>query len=334
MLTERNNAIDFVKGFLVLAMAAYHTLNYFVEGHPLVYSYLFYVGPAFIFFSGVMCGTIYLDQFKIDKKYVSSRLAARSLKLVALFFGLNILIHLVLRKNYTGQRLGINLILDNLDQILLRGDAGLMAFEILIPISYVLLLSLIFLHFARLKYFLYVFVFLMIFVLSLSGTEMSYNLYYGLFGVAGVCTGLLCTELKSKLRGKFTGFLVTFTLSLYFFVLIPGGFSVRANLIIYFIYVNVVIAASYLLGCLLGPNLFIPRVIIKFGQYSLYLYLAQILFLQVFYRLGVSRAKFITMKTFIVFAAVTCSMIVLSYLTDHVRSRFLIVEKVYRFVFA
>jgi hypothetical protein len=85
--TTRNNAIDFVKGFLVVAMVGYHTLNYFVDGTPLIYGYVFYVGPAFIFFSGIMCGTIYFDKFKKDKKYVSLRLLVRSLKLFAIFFG-------------------------------------------------------------------------------------------------------------------------------------------------------------------------------------------------------------------------------------------------------
>lgn len=40
------------------------------------------------------------------------------------------------------------------------------------------------------------------------------------------------------------------------------------------------------------------------------------------------------MKTITVFVAVSCVMTLLAYFTDSLRSRFLFVDKVYRFVFA
>ena len=333
-MTERNNAIDFVKGFLVIAMTLGHTVMYFVDGRPLIMSYLFWPRHGFVFFAGVMCGTIYLDKFQKDKKSVVSKLFVRSLKIIGLFLGLNILIHLVLKQNYTGQNLNLNLILNNLEPIFLTGDGRLMAFEILIPISYVLLLSLPILYFARFQYFLYFIVVSMMCVSSLTGIKIPSNAYYSLFGAGGVCAGLICTSLKSKLKNKLIGLVVALILLLYFFVLIPGKVNVMGNPIISFIFVNVIIAAFYLAGSLLESYRFRVRVIIKFGQYSLYLYLTQILFLQILYRLGMSKERFITIRTFIIFAAVSCAMIVFSYLTDHIRSRFLIADKVYRFILA
>jgi hypothetical protein len=330
----RNNAIDFVKGFMVVGMVVGHTLDYFVVGWPLLYDYVYYVGTGFIFFSGIMCGTVYLEKFKKDRKYVSLRLLVRGLKLFALFFVLNILIHLAVRENYTGQRLGINLIFDNLGSILLGGNSALMAFEILLPISYILLLSILLLHSAKYKYPIYVLLISVICVLSLSHIRMPYNLLNGLFGVVGFYTGLICTELKSRLRSKFTGIAVTLILSLYLFVLYPRGVNVEGNLILFFIYVNIITAASYLLGSFLKSYWVLPRILIKFGRYSLYLYLAHIVFLQILYRLGVSRGKFIPVKTYTIIVAVCCLLAALSYLTDYVRGRFSIADKVYRFIFA
>jgi hypothetical protein len=333
-LAERNIAIDFVKGFLVIAMTLGHTVMYFVDGRPLIRSYTFCARPGFVFFAGIICGVIYLGKFQKDKKYVLLKLLTRSLKIITLFFGLNILIHLVLKQNYTGQNLNLNLIIDNLGPILLTGDGRLMAFEILIPISYVLLLSVPILQLARLQYFLYALIVFIMFVLSLTGLKIPSNLYYSLFGAAGVCSGLMCTGLKSKLHNKLIGLVVMMILLLYFFVLIPGKVNVIENPIITFIYVSVVIAAFYLTGSFLEPYRFWLQVIIKFGQYSLYLYLTQILFLQVLYRLGMSKEKAITTRTFIIFAAVSCSMVVLCYLTDYIRNRFPIADKIYRFVLA
>jgi peptidoglycan/LPS O-acetylase OafA/YrhL len=330
----RSNAIDFVKGILVVAMVGYHTLNYFVIGKPLAYCYFFYVGPAFIFFSGFMCGTVYLEKFKEDKKYVFRRLLVRSLKLVLLFFGLNILIHSMFRENYSGQRLGINLILDNLGSVFLKGNPALMAFEILVPISYTLLISIPILCLAKLKYFMYVLLISIIGALSLLHKGLPYNIHYGLYGVTGVYTGLVITELKSRLKSRFIGFAVALILFLYLFVLIPGRVNVEGSLILFFIYVNIVIAASYLLGSYLESRGVLPRVFIKFGRYSLYLYLAQIFILQVLSRLGISMEEFEPLRTFIIFASVSISLIPVSYLTDYVRGRILIADRIYRFIFA
>lgn len=330
----RNDAIDFVKGFLVVIMTLGHTLMYFVNGRPFIRSYTFCARPAFVFFAGVLCGAIYLGKFQVDKKRVSLRLLVRGLKLLVLFFGTNILIHLALAENYTGQRLGLKMVLDNLGPILFSGQGRLMAFEILVPISYVLLLSVPILYFARFQHFLYVFVILTMVIVSLWGIDMPFNVYYGLFGVAGICSGLLCATLKSQLRNQIIGPAVALVLSLYLFLLIPGGVNIRGNLIIAYVYVNSVIAAFYLMGAFLESYRFLPKIIITLGRYSLYLYLAQIFLLQIFYKLGMSKTDFITMKTITVFVAVSCVMTLLAYFTDSLRSRFLFVDKVYRFVFA
>lgn len=331
---RRNDAADIVKGFLVIAMVAYHTLNYFVDDMTmLLYSYCFYVGPSFIFFSGIMCGTIYFPRFKEDKKYVYTRLLVRSSKLLALFFGINIIIHLFLKRNYTGQALGINLIWNHLGSIFLKGESSLMAFEILVPIAYVLLLSAFLLHFASLRYGIYFFLLLTFCVLSIFDVAIHYNLYFFLFGLAGFYSGLICTDIGSIVNSRLIRNGVFILLLFYFLVLIPSGVNIRGNIILFFLYVNVVLGAVYIIGSHVNPSWTISRIIIKFGQYSLFLYFAQIFFLQSLYCLGVPRSQSVTFQTVIVFVAINGLLILVFLLADNIRKRFKFTDTIYRFVF-
>jgi peptidoglycan/LPS O-acetylase OafA/YrhL len=135
----RDSALDFTKGFLVLLMVVYHWFNYFVGPQAHVYKYLRFLTPSFIFLSGFVVANIYLARYDILDKRLTSRLATRGLKIIAIFIVLNALVGGLLpafRGNW------------QLSQMLVRRFIGTTApgikdaaFPVLVPIGQLLLLG-------------------------------------------------------------------------------------------------------------------------------------------------------------------------------------------------
>ncbi len=138
----RIHAIDFTKGALVLLMVVYHALNYLgYESIP--HDYLGFVPSSFIMITGFLVWQIYSPRRQSSFPAVAMRLASRALKLIALFTVLNVAARLVWSRNRYGIDLGISSFLGRLANIYLAGDPEGVAFEVLLPISYTLLLSIV-----------------------------------------------------------------------------------------------------------------------------------------------------------------------------------------------
>jgi len=71
----------------------------------------------------------------------ASRAIWRSLKLIALFSVLNIVINSLLNHNYNGAEFGINRFRHELGSIYLGGNKRAASFEILLPIAYAQLIA-------------------------------------------------------------------------------------------------------------------------------------------------------------------------------------------------
>src|SRR5437016_3915874 len=85
---QRNPALDFTKGALVLFMVLYHWLEYFVSTTGDFYRYIRFVTPSFIFITGFLISNIYLSKYEISDPRLPRRLLQRGLKLLAfLAFG-------------------------------------------------------------------------------------------------------------------------------------------------------------------------------------------------------------------------------------------------------
>jgi hypothetical protein len=332
--TDRNYIIDFVKGFLVVTMVIYHTLNYFLSGYHIIYAYVNYVTLAFIFYSGYMCGTIYFDKFIKNSRYVYTRLAVRGLKLFLLFIFINLIIHALLKKNYNEQAMGISLFLDNILNVLTAGGEKIAQFPILLPISYILLISAPMINLFRIRYLLYFFLIGLFFIISIYDIPIAFNLSCMLTGIGGLLTGLISGDLVSVFRKKYIRYLLSILLFFFLFILIPFGIDARRYYILYFLYVNLIIANCYILGGFLNNKRIITRQIIKLGQYSLMLYLAQILFLQILRRLFDFKLPQLSIDHLIIFVFVSLLLVGCSYLSDYLRNKFEFVDKSYRFIFS
>ena len=60
---NRNPALDFTKGALVLIMVLYHWANYFLNLSWTFYRYLHFLTPSFIFITGFMVSNVYLSKY-------------------------------------------------------------------------------------------------------------------------------------------------------------------------------------------------------------------------------------------------------------------------------
>lgn len=330
----RDHVIDFTKGFLVITMVAYHTLNYFLAGYHTLYAYVGYVTQAFIFYSGFMCGTIYFRKFLDNKTAIYQRLIIRGLKLIVLFFILNVFIHAILQKNFNDQDMGLGLLFNNLFSVFVTGSERIGRFTILLPIGYVLVISPLLINLHRFKYLFFFSLFAGILIITLFKISLFFNLVCLVTGIAGVFSGLIYNEKFIALNTRPLRYALIALLLLFLFVFIPFYSDPRAYFAAYFLYIIVIIYNLHLLGGYLKPSGFMTKHILKFGQYSLYLYLAQIFILQILKKAFNFQLSTVTIDHLLIFVSVNILLVGLCYLTDYLRNRISLIDKIYRFVFA
>ncbi len=189
-------ALDFTKGTLVLIMVLYHWLNYFHGAYGSVYRYLRFLPPSFIFISGFLISNAYFVKHGAADSRIPKRLMFRGLKILTLFFTLNLAISFVFFgfHNLDFKNLVAVFVTGN---VLIVGAGRAAAFYILVPISYLLLLSALLMVIGRFhKYIFYVVcaLFLLgIYVLNLNGMASS-NLELVAIGLMGLILGYIPIE--------------------------------------------------------------------------------------------------------------------------------------------
>jgi uncharacterized membrane protein len=207
----RSQAVDFAKGFLVLIMVVYHCLNYFAQQVPQtgphsVYAYIKFVSGGFIFISGYIVATFYAARWERDPKGVSLRLITRGLKLLALFTVISLSLSLLSVGNYRGTNYDLDNFLDHVFQIYTTGYTRIVAFYILVPIAYVLMLSPLILWLQRYRTGL-VAALLVGLVTTLFLRRSLNNITMMLIGGVGILSGLLVPPagLASRRHLPFSG---------------------------------------------------------------------------------------------------------------------------------
>lgn len=140
-MAQRDDALDFVKGFLVIAMVLYHAMNYFSTAEAAVYGYLRFVNGAFVFLAGYVCTMAVAKGSRSERVRASRRLLQRGLKLLALFTLLNLAIGGAGVTSYKQVAFSLDAFVADLAAIYATGDSPRIAFRILVPIAYTLLLA-------------------------------------------------------------------------------------------------------------------------------------------------------------------------------------------------
>jgi peptidoglycan/LPS O-acetylase OafA/YrhL len=334
--TDRLPALDFTKGALVLFMVLYHWLNYFISTQGDFYRYLRFVTPSFIFIAGFLISNVYLSKYGVSDPRLPKRLVQRGLKILGVFIFLNLTISFLFSSSYSGKILFGILSIRNLIAIyvtgsnVVEGNAKAAAFYILVPISYLLLLSaglLIVSRFYRYIFHVTYTVFLLgILILNFKGVE-STNLDLLTIGLLGVIFGYIPIE-------KINGF-------------VRHPYMIAAAYLCYLIAIkiwNVIyplqvvgvclsVMLIYLVGAKVGEPGRARGHVNLLGKYSLFGYIAQIAVLQALYR-SLRHVNLGSGALVLSFFAAFALTIISVELMDRLRARSTMVDKSYKAVFA
>ena len=327
-------ALDFTKGALVLIMVLYHWINYFLGPHD--NRYLRFLTPSFIFISGFIVSNVYIFKYGIYDPQLPKRLIQRGLKILGVFLLLNVSRNFIAPGHPEDAALTSHDWIRSLFDIYVLGSgvgggqAKAVAFFILVPISYLLLLSAGLLVVAR--YFRYtVHVVCLLFLLGVGisnykGFEIP-NLELLAIGLLGVIAGYLPTEkVNTIVRHPYllvAGYIIHVAAITVWNVIYP--------LQIIGVYLSLMIL--YLLGLQSGEPGSIRATVVLLGKYSLLGYIAQIAILQCL-RLAIhpfSGETALLVLSFILAFALTIASIKV---VDVLRSRSTVVDRLYKFVFA
>lgn len=272
--TGRIVALDFAKGILVLIMVLYHWMNYF---YPHDNRYLRFLTPSFIAITGFLISNVYISKYAF-RPNVPRRLVQRGLKLLAVFFVLNLTRNLLMHGSFLqqiskGSLMDIYVVGTGVG----GGQTKAIAFSILVPISYLLILSAPLIAASRI--FRYAFhaaclcCLMGVAISHVKGIESS-NLELLAIGFLGVVAGYLPIEKINTLVRH------------WFLLIVAYGFYLAAISVWNVLYVIQIFGVSLSLMIIyrLGQNSSEPgstrACVVLLGQYSLVGYIAQIAILQ------------------------------------------------------
>lgn len=326
-MNDRDSNLDFVKGFLVFSMVIYHTFNYFSIAGYSATQYVRYSTGAFIFISGYIVATYYKNKFYLNQTAVCKRLIIRGIKLLLIFLVINLLISFVGMESHKASY-DLNNFINNFNAIFIGGNTNVVAFPILVPISYALFLSPLFLFFHAWEKSLIVITALLVAIYLLIDTN-NFNLYGLLIGIIGTLIGLLQDSKKLYYSIKSN--------VLIFILLCVCIFFMKyfdRNILTYVVGVSIIIKLVYDFSQTQNPANPVSRMLVLCGQYTLLCYLSQIFFLQIIHRFVYQNRHELDYKILLIILITSIFLIILCKIVDLFRTKFALIDKSYRFIFS
>ncbi len=324
---SRDLELDFVKGFLVIVMVLYHAMNYFGELPAEYYGYLRFVNGSFVFVAGYVVAEFYSEQLGRAKFFGLRRLASRGAKLLCLFTALNLAISGLGMTNYRHVTFRVSDYLANAASIYGSGDAP-SAFRILVPISYVLLLSGLYLISRRSRTILIALTVVTAFLYSFVTDHVTPNVFFLLTGLVGLSFGLLKSAISD---GQVTSWPM---IVVGFLALSSVMNDLSGNVLAYGVGIALLLKLVYDGARMLPKDSRPVEATVLLGKYSLVCYIGQIGFLYLLrgasHNLGVPPELKLVLAFFATCAFLLGSCMLIASLRR--RSRF--VESTYRLVFA
>jgi len=287
MPKHRNPALDITKGVLVLLMILYHWTNYFIGVQGEIYKYLRFITPSFIFISGFIITNVYAEKYGVQDTQVHWRLIQRGAKLLALFTVLNIAALCVLSRGYPDVIENLRAFVANAPSVYLTGTRQETVFAVLVPISYVLVLSPAVLVLNRRGswsiWLLCIVVLLVVAAIQHNGSG-SPNLELISFGLLGMAAGCIPFEKIDAATTNGAAVLVVY-------LIYTGAIALwSATYLLQLIGVCVNVLAIYALSRRNRSDI-VEDCIGLIGQYSLFAYIFHIGLLQVLQRVPSYRYK-------------------------------------------
>ena len=276
----RINALDMTKGALVVIMVIYHSFNYSTD-YSLGFKYLPFLPPSFILISGFLISKLHCSPQAGLGRGVACRLFLRGLRLLLLFTLLNVAAQLVGRHPPNNGTLGIDHFFSHWFEVYLPGQAGIAAFSILLPISYLLLLapSLILIH--RWNRFALPAITLALITIAVSWDQRgqsSDNLTLLTAGMIGMILGRVPMDYLLRM-GRYW-FVASMVYVGYVFV----GLIVGQPVLLQLLGACIALALIFSVSIRVGESGFSQQRLITLGKYSLVSYIFQIGVLQIFAR--------------------------------------------------
>lgn len=327
---DRNQALDFTKGVLVLFMVLYHWMNYFVSiGGPL-FTYLRFLPPSFIFISGFVIASFYPAKYGFNHSSLYTRLIIRGVKLLALFTLLNVTANILFVESYRSTMPGVDGFLHDAAAIYIFGN-GKATFLILIPISYLLLLAAcIFLIGRVYKHVIYLSCAALFGFIAFMDFHDLASPNFTLIGIGllGIAAGFYPIERINAWAGRpFIGVVILNVA----YILAITIWGVNYLLLIIGVFLTVIL--TYLVGVKTVAWGGIRNLIILLGKYSLFGYIAQIALLQLLHR-SLSHLNFnhwtVLITSFIGAFVLTTIAVTLAH---EMRGKSYTIDRVYRLAF-
>ena len=331
----RDLNLDFVKGFLVVVMALYHAMNYFAVVPSEVYGYLRFVNGSFVFIAGYVVALFYTTSMSTP---AAIQLFTRGAKLLALFTALNLALSVFSITNYRQVTFGLADYLNQIERIYGSGDAPQIAFRILVPIAYVLMLSGLFLLFSRWRKALMALTFSAALLHGAVTSILPPNVFFVLTGLTGLSLGWsLKLRVEKPTLEVFTNRPLALAMAGRIVCLVAVASvmnTLSGNVLAYSLGLGLMLALVYGMAKRLNPAAALYRATVLLGSYSLVAYVGQIGFLFLLHRAlrGVGLAPGVA---FALAFVSTCAGLWFGCLSlEALRHRSRLVEQTYRMVFA
>jgi hypothetical protein len=324
---ERIGSIDFIKGLLIIFMVIYHSLNYY---GIFPYRELPFVAPGFIMMSGFIITQIYFPKYSNNIKTVRIRLAVRSVKLILIFTILNLAAKIIWPASHLGIFFEVEDFIGNWIDIYLYGSPRTVAFDILLPISYTLLISLFIPKIKPLRYYI-----ICISALTMFGTSILTE-YYGnpiytisliSVGIIGIAIGLIPLSYITEFTKPWINVLFFFVLyGLCFFLFGDHHHTQILSTII-------ALLIFYSVSERVNQESPIHKQLILLGQYSLLSYILQIAYLKAIFVL-LSKGNFEKPNILITVISITVMTYITILVLDYTRQKNKCIDILYKAVFA
>jgi len=327
-------ALDYTKGMLVLIMVLYHWINYFWIAQD--NRYLRFLTPSFIFITGFIISNVYLTKYGVKDPKLFKRLVERGLKILGVFICLNVIRSLVLSGSALWTVPSARPSVSSLIEVFTIGTGGgggqskLLAFYILVPISYLLIISALILGLTRF-YRHMVWVVCALSILCVPGLAFfglqSPNLELVSIGMLGMVAGSVSIE---KIN-SFVGHPYWLAVAYVFYLAAISWWNVIYPLQIIGVCLSLMII--YLLGQPRGEAGKFTNCVLLLGKYSLFGYIAQIAVLQILRRAlnDVDSEALVLVLSFVLGFALT---IVAVEAVERLRAIFHPLDKIYKAIFA
>ncbi len=328
--SERLGAIDFTKGALVVCMVIYHSLNYSTQ-YELGFRYLAFLPPSFIFISGFLMAVVYFSRPPGRDAITSGRMMLRGVKLLLLFTLLNVAATFVASQNYRGHPLDLKVFFSHWREVYFLGGGTLAAFEVLLPIAYILLLGPLLLWMSRRGPW----VVPAVAVLVIGGLAVWERQAALPANNAMMSAGLLGAAVGGCFAGRLmaSGRFWWIPLGLYGVLAVVAHGRMSASFLLQLLAATLALAALFGIGSRFTRPVWLFERFTLLGNYSLLAYIIQIGFLQFAVRL-LGRPEPASPDFLLLFLTSLLVTVLAAEAADWLRQQSKLADKAYRFVFA